>query len=435
MRKRWIAITAATVALAAPAAANAESMVFIKGGNVWIAHANGNEPRQLTTGGGWAHPTQADDGTILAKRGGGLVRMTHRGVQLGDPIYPEARTAVFDPEISPDGTKVAYWDLRRVGDPQCSVASTSSCKRVIVASAADGRTLYSGMDGIYHPTWIDEGRLLVFNDSATTFVKRLGAPGAPDAWFFVNGLTLSQGEWMFTNGRIALLSEGSPDSMWLYRANGNPPALPTFTCSIVGVQNGYFAHPKWWKYRSPLLYEDEDGIWMVSIGRTSPGGPESCSPRLIAPGATDPDPGPTYMSTEEAPAPPIEPPPPSRGDGQAPQPSAPAPSVEPPSSPTPTPPPPVVNLRETLSRGVPFNVKCRRACSAKVALLQGRRVVASGRARLRKRGRVTVVARFSRAARAKLGELGEVTLKARIDIRERGRKVRRTNRRLTLVGE
>ena len=56
--------------VAAPACAS--SIVFVKDWNVWIANPDGSGARQLTTDGtsaaAYEHPTQADDGTILATR-------------------------------------------------------------------------------------------------------------------------------------------------------------------------------------------------------------------------------------------------------------------------------------------------------------------------------------------------------------------------------
>ena len=60
-----------TLALAAPAAA--DSIVYVKDANVWVARPDGSEARALTTDGTpqlpYGTPTQADDGTVLAVRG------------------------------------------------------------------------------------------------------------------------------------------------------------------------------------------------------------------------------------------------------------------------------------------------------------------------------------------------------------------------------
>ena len=62
------------LALALPAVANADSIVYIDQGNVWSAPPDGSRKVQLTTGGRWHSPTQADDGTIAAVQGTGPIR-------------------------------------------------------------------------------------------------------------------------------------------------------------------------------------------------------------------------------------------------------------------------------------------------------------------------------------------------------------------------
>src|SRR5688500_2488567 len=82
--------TARTAAFASPfallagaAAAQADSIVYIDGGNVWSASPDGAKKVQLTDGGSWHSPTQADDGTIAAVQGAGpIVVMANDGRPL-----------------------------------------------------------------------------------------------------------------------------------------------------------------------------------------------------------------------------------------------------------------------------------------------------------------------------------------------------------------
>ena len=70
-----------TLALAAPAAA--DSIVFIKDANVWVAEPDGSAGRALTTDGipqlPYASPSQADDGTVLAARGTRIHKLDRHG--------------------------------------------------------------------------------------------------------------------------------------------------------------------------------------------------------------------------------------------------------------------------------------------------------------------------------------------------------------------
>ena len=54
----------AACAISAPSAL-ADSIVYEKGGNVWAANPDGSGQRQVTTSGGYSHPSQANDGTIV----------------------------------------------------------------------------------------------------------------------------------------------------------------------------------------------------------------------------------------------------------------------------------------------------------------------------------------------------------------------------------
>src|SRR6516162_7476635 len=60
-----------SVLLPAVASANSTatpqgSIVYLKNGNVWIAHADGTQARQFTTHTyNWSSPTEADNGTVV----------------------------------------------------------------------------------------------------------------------------------------------------------------------------------------------------------------------------------------------------------------------------------------------------------------------------------------------------------------------------------
>ena len=78
--------------MAGPATAQAESLVYTRGGDVYLTGAPGT--LRLTTDGGYESPSQADDGTIVAVRKGldndgqtyrYLIRMNRNGVRLNPP--------------------------------------------------------------------------------------------------------------------------------------------------------------------------------------------------------------------------------------------------------------------------------------------------------------------------------------------------------------
>jgi hypothetical protein len=83
--------------LCSAAAAQADSIVYIDGGNVWSAKPDGTAKVQLTTGGDWHSPTQADDGTFAAVQGvSDRISFMTRGGRL-------IRTIQTQPAKSADG--------------------------------------------------------------------------------------------------------------------------------------------------------------------------------------------------------------------------------------------------------------------------------------------------------------------------------------------
>jgi WD40-like Beta Propeller Repeat len=131
-RRRALAVLGALACAAAvPAAAHADSLVYVKRGEVWISRTDGSGARPVTTSpNNWAWPSLADDGTIFAA--GGPQRTNRDGSeanagsfiyhlgQLGRQIGPIVATPgsrstpalpTFAPtgvRVSPDGSRVAY---------------------------------------------------------------------------------------------------------------------------------------------------------------------------------------------------------------------------------------------------------------------------------------------------------------------------------------
>src|SRR4051812_3107300 len=115
-RTFWAALGAVLVVLVCGVpAASADSIAYIKDGNVWLSTADGSRQFQVTSAGGYSDVSQADDGTMIALHGVRLHRLDRLGNVTADFTTPVSNDlpagqktfwGPYNPAISPDGTKV-----------------------------------------------------------------------------------------------------------------------------------------------------------------------------------------------------------------------------------------------------------------------------------------------------------------------------------------
>lgn len=178
-RTRAIApLLLAAAALAAPASAAADSLLYVKDGNVWIARPDGGHAHRLTgKANNWAWPSQAGDGTIVVAGGaqrinpdattessGGteLYRLSPRGHRRGAPLTTPGSVSspacpAYGPQdvrVAPDGARIAYTafvcgDLQTFWTP------------------SDRSELHRTVTDYIDPSWLDGGRLLLTHDGPT----------------------------------------------------------------------------------------------------------------------------------------------------------------------------------------------------------------------------------------------------------------------------
>jgi hypothetical protein len=324
---RLLPASLVALALLAPAAASADSIVYTKHSDVWLARADGSGARALTHGGGYQSPTQANDGTILAQRGTRFLRLDRSGrtlatlnsVLTGAPVNISA-VGPFDPRISPDGTKLAYW----IGmysswhDYRNNIDWNSTGSATVWQDARSGRFL--GATHYYgEPSWLpDSSGALLFEETnaltAQVVAAGVGAdhhhikpwfhdsdtkPANEEFWKPIGAGEISAGMDRFavlrggTHIGAGGLSEGPGNTIALYAVH--LPALPKMECLLTGATGGEFGPPSWAPDGRSLAWEEGDGVWTGAIAHNCSG-----NPHLTIPGGREPDWGPAGVGAAPA---------------------------------------------------------------------------------------------------------------------------------------
>lgn len=391
-------LTLFILALAASPAA-ADSIVFIKDANVWVAAPDGSAARPLTSDGTpqlpYTSPSQSDAGVTVAVRGTRLYRIDRHGGKtalnslLTDKPGSIGAVGPNDARISPDGAKIAYWIGIMGGwyDYATGTYYTDPQAAIAIQSAADGTPLGSTMF-FEEPSWTPDGRLLLWDSLNGGVPQAYYGPAGTNhnqltPWFhdrdvFSVGQTLWNpiGAGELKGSRLALLRAGGTMGAG-YAARGRFNTIeianagdlskpPVAECRLADDQGTEFGPPSWSPNADGLAWATPAGIYTTPLGRSCAGFVE----RLVVPGGREPDWGPADPGLAAA-APPA---------------TAPAP----PAKPGP-PKPPAVTIK---ARGRRITVRC--ACAIKVVARKGGRIVARGRGsgkvtlKVRARGKVKV---------------------------------------------
>jgi hypothetical protein len=344
-------LAAGALALTA-APAGASSLVYVKDGDVWLSSPDAAKQYRVTYDSGYASPSQADDGTIVAWRAKQFVRMDRSGHRLNAPVDGIGTDPAggqffgpYEPKVSPDGKRIAYWfgqysEYYNHGC-NCYLFHLENLSTWTWADHFKPHTDDGYAKGIEQPSWLTNDRVFAtypgFHMAAWTWKLESGQPNYDAQWAFslrdpdgTYRLDLGDGEVSPDGSKIALTAGGdstSKDQLWLFTTSGplwageppydnfaqsDPiPAQPDARCA--GTV-GKIVSPTWSPASDAVAYSLADGVHVINVGDIA----TSCAAlteALVAAGGAEPDWGPADVDMARAPAPPPPGSSPSAGTG------------------------------------------------------------------------------------------------------------------------
>jgi hypothetical protein len=299
MKKAWIvAVLGLTLSVAATSSAEAASIVFTKGGNVWRASADGAHVKRLTRDGGYSSPSQDDRGRVYAIQRGRFVRLTAGGRRIGRPfnaaVGKSGNVTAYGPweaQVSPNGKRIAYWrGIQQVGAPVNGRAPYDLEDQVVV-SHSDRFTPDSvfGYQRDYHGLGVAQ---------AAFFAPRPAGDPTWGEWFSdPDTAQIGDGE-LSRDGSLLVVGAGGGldlNNLAIYRLGTNtPPDAPERVCTYHSKDGSTaYADPTFSPRGNALAFAQDapgkraDGLYVWSLRRGCTG-----TAKRVAPGGLDPDFGP-----------------------------------------------------------------------------------------------------------------------------------------------
>lgn len=317
-----VLLVSALATLAFATGAHASSIVYIKGGDVWLARADGSGQRPITkdgtAGNPYRTPAYSDAGVITAvKDRRDLYFFDRRGRQLrkkrdltGGPT-PPFDPVIIDHSISPDGRLLAstLWITSRAAAPKpYEPKGVDYGTSVWYTRVSDGKLL-GRTDSGQNVTWLGNNRPIVFAPyvyhSADAWIVNLASPNSPRQWFqdraTVNvldpsdGEALNDGEVTRAKNKIAVVRgpstiASSAETMIRIYAVAGFSTRPTERCDLRAAPNTRIQSPSWSPDGKRLAWSEKSGIWVSPIAAGT--GDCGAAPKLLIAGGSEPDWGP-----------------------------------------------------------------------------------------------------------------------------------------------
>ena len=328
-----------TLAVAAPAA-SADSIAYIKDGDVWLSTGDGSRQYRVTSTGRYADVSQADDGTMIALTGVRLHRLDRQGRVLADFDTPVSDTrpapaktfyGPFDPAISPDGKKVAY-TYHYMTQSQSPTCMPPTC----FVGINEGGTGYSWADrqtgwddpvlgkhsGWRNPSWIDDDTVMISDpthmpnyDVILDTLSDGDSGNLVKGWFsdmvegnpHVSGgdITRDRRKMAFATGQndSTLTVYSVPQFPTAFKDGDSPVSSRPHICYRYSGPKGSYGTPTFAPDGARLAWAEDDGIKVVSVpsfaGGCTLAGATPNAP-LVIPGGKQPDWGPAAVPAGRA---------------------------------------------------------------------------------------------------------------------------------------
>lgn len=417
--------SAALLAGAAPAA-QADSIAYVKDGNVWLSTSDGARQYQVTTAGGYSTVSQDRYGDMIATHGTRLHWLGRDGVVRADfytPVStgPGAQSGgdgrqwygPFDPKLSPDGRKVAYhWYYRQI-DGGCLPEFQTVCVYMRQGTGYSKPDQITALDdpqfksqtGWIHPTWTTDGDATVLSDPSPAIGNEDLVIHTPYPFEGTDGLArwaneadvqLHDGEFDPTHRKMAYITSDDHERLRIYRTpEGLYPYFPRGCYEIGDPVGGRFDGPSWSPDGAKLAVAQGDGIHVIDVPplTADPCDQGATAPRLLIPGGRSADWGPADVPAARAP---VTPPDTPRTPGAR------TPAGRAPSKTTATLAAKPATKQALASRGVALKISCAKACKVSASIRLGTRRLGAGSARLKRAGTRTLTVKVAKAQRARL---------------------------------